>query len=160
WTIRRLGLRRQCSSLEWADLIQEGVFGLARAIEGFDLSRGAEFSTYAVHWIRSWVQRSVETKDLLIRVPSHRWQDRASRSEARQRFGVVLSLSANDLGCARDLKDCRRPDPAQVADDEDFARTLAEKVHRFLACLHARDRDIVALRFGLAGIPKHTLEEV
>lgn len=37
------------------DLVQEGVFGLIRAIEKYDPERGA-FSTYASYWIRQNLQ--------------------------------------------------------------------------------------------------------
>lgn len=50
-----LGHRR---GLPFADLLQEGVIGLARAVEKFDASRGYAFSTYASHWIRQAVQRA------------------------------------------------------------------------------------------------------
>lgn len=50
-----LGHRR---GLPFADLLQEGVIGLARAVEKFDACRGYAFSTYACHWIRQAVQRA------------------------------------------------------------------------------------------------------
>ena len=50
-----LGHRR---GLPFADLLQEGVIGLARAVEKFDACRGYAFSTYASHWIRQAVQRA------------------------------------------------------------------------------------------------------
>lgn len=37
------------------EVIQEGVLGLARAVDKFDPSRGLRFSTYSTHWITSYV---------------------------------------------------------------------------------------------------------
>lgn len=42
------------------DLMQEGVFGLMRAIDKFDIRRGLKFSTYAVFWIRAKLQRCLD----------------------------------------------------------------------------------------------------
>lgn len=44
-------------SIETTDFLQVGIFGLYRAAEKFDPDRGYTFSTYANHWIRSFVSR-------------------------------------------------------------------------------------------------------
>lgn len=49
--------------LSCADLIQLGSLGLIKACDKFDTSTGHSFLTYAVPWVRSYVQRGV--KELL-----------------------------------------------------------------------------------------------
>ena len=75
--------RYQGHGLSLLDLIQEGVLGLIRAVEKFDWRRGFKFSTYATWWIRQAVQRGVQNRSRVIRVPVHvaELERRASRTE-------------------------------------------------------------------------------
>lgn len=53
------------------EVIQEGVLGLARAVDKFDPSRGLRFSTYSTHWITSYVRQCFqETSTGCLKVPA------------------------------------------------------------------------------------------
>jgi RNA polymerase primary sigma factor len=47
-------------SVEFSDLVSEGVFGLMKAIEAFDYSRGIAFSTFAYKHINGEINRFLE----------------------------------------------------------------------------------------------------
>jgi RNA polymerase nonessential primary-like sigma factor len=58
--------------LSLAELSQEGVLGLIRAIDKFDASKGVRLSTYASYWIRQSVSRAVAVQTRVIRLPVHK----------------------------------------------------------------------------------------
>lgn len=47
--------RYRWRGLTFTDLVQEGTFGLVKAVERFDPERGFKFSTYATWWIKQSV---------------------------------------------------------------------------------------------------------
>ncbi len=63
--------RYQSRGLPLLDLIQDGMLGLMHAVEKFDWRRGYKFSTYATWWITQAVQRGIDNRARLIRLPVH-----------------------------------------------------------------------------------------
>ncbi len=81
--------RYRNQGLPFLDLIQDGTFGLVRAVEKFDHRRGFKFSTYATWWIRQAVARGLTDKARAIRLPEYVVAKLKSitRSERRLRSG-------------------------------------------------------------------------
>src|SRR6185312_1472983 len=84
------------SSLELADLIQEGGLGLMKAVEKFEYKRGFKFSTYATWWIRQSINRAIADQARTIRIPVHMKELISKLTKVtrryRQEFGREPSL--------------------------------------------------------------------
>ncbi len=115
--------RYQDRGVDFADLVQEGTFGLMRAVDKFDWERGFRFSTYATWWIRQALQRAVQQHGNTIRVPME-------VAEASQRVDRTTWELAADMR--------RDPSPAEVAEaagiDERAIESLGQ-VARVVASL-------------------------
>lgn len=67
-----IAMRFRWSSLSLDDLVQEGVVGLIKAVEKYDLAHETRFSTYATWWIRSTIIEAICNTSYLIRIPAHK----------------------------------------------------------------------------------------
>lgn len=57
--------------IPFQDMVAEGNLGLIRAVEKFSLSRGCQFSTYAIWWIKQSIERAIINQSKNIRLPAH-----------------------------------------------------------------------------------------
>jgi RNA polymerase sigma factor FliA len=100
-------------SVDQADLVSYGIFGLIDAIDKFDPSRGFKFETYAITRIKGAIIDELRSFD---------WVPRSVRAKARAIEGAYSKLE-NELR--------RTPDDAELArelgmSERDLARALSQ----------------------------------
>ena len=181
---------RHRNRLEVDDLIQMGLLGLMRAVEGFDPGMGTRFSTYAFWWIRQHMSRGIDDQAGTVRLPVY-LQERVRRyRRASRRLGGrrgSTSVVADSLGWTESyaalvagiaamkmvpLDDEGRDDDGPplgerldsgIPSPEAVSQRdeLLERVRALVRSLPtARLRDIVTKRFGLDGADRLTLQEL
>ncbi|MFD9539135.1 SigB/SigF/SigG family RNA polymerase sigma factor [Streptomyces sp. NPDC060022] len=91
------------------DIVQVGTIGLIKAIDRFDLSRGVEFSSFAVPYIVGEIKRSFRDTSWAVHVPRRMQEMRVDLARAKENLCLTLGRDptvgelAEHLGVAEDV---------------------------------------------------------
>jgi RNA polymerase sigma-32 factor len=95
--------------IKMADLIQEGNIGLMKAVQKFDADKGIRLISYAVWWIRAFIQNYILKSWSLVKLGTTQAQRKLFFSLARTRrelekFDGVEMAAADEKAIAKKLR--------------------------------------------------------
>ena len=160
----------QNQGLDLSDLIAEGNYGLMKAIENFDWTKGLRFISYAVWWVRQSILQSLNENARTIRLPVNVVQELHRAKKDLESTGAPLSDKFATLPYTINLDNPLNEDGdtlldiltnpnAELADaglsTED---TLKKKLIEMMDVLDNRERIIIEDYVGLS-VNKRTVED-
>ncbi|HPZ06642.1 MAG TPA: FliA/WhiG family RNA polymerase sigma factor [Candidatus Eremiobacteraeota bacterium] len=124
------------TTVEFEDLVSDGIFGLIKAINNFDISRGIKFETYATPVIRGsilnslraldWIPERIRGKARELEKASIQFATDHGREGTKQELAEIMEMSAGELyelianlGCAY-LLSLNQPFAANTFGDEEI----------------------------------------
>lgn len=113
--VMHLASRYRSTTLSLEDFVQEGMFGLIKAVDRFDHRRGLRFSTFATWWIRHHIGRALADTGRLIRLPVH-------RQDTRKRLATLSQNLRSELG--------RDPTPDELAVAAGISRDKLDEINQ------------------------------
>src|SRR5690349_10136802 len=102
--IERYARRYAGTDVDRADLVQEGVLGVLRALRRFDAGRGVPFTAYAGWWLRQAMQQAIAEQSRSVRLPTHVLWDIHQLREARGEILASHGREASPLELERELR--------------------------------------------------------
>jgi len=124
------------------DLISEGNIGLTKAVERFDLAKGAKLSTYAMWWIKQSIKRALANQSKTIRLPVHlvdkvakvrrvslQMSDELGREPTDDELGEELGIAGEKVARLRSLGIRPASLDAPIADDDftEFGQSVGDE---------------------------------
>lgn len=129
--------RKYCSN--FSDLISEGNLGLIKAARNFDETRNTKFISYAVWWIRAFIQEYIDNNNKINSVIVDDY---------------VFNKQDDDYEVTSTLIN------SEFEDEMINAQSRNSSLNELMSCLEKRERLILSLYFGLYGKKESTLDEI
>jgi len=126
--IAKMAHKYKRTGIEFEDLLSEGITGLIHAVDLYDPTKGASFTSFAGNWIRARIQEHIQNNCTTIRVGTRTAKRLfASHQRLKRKYGEDLTpeIIASELGL----------------DPKDVASTLAFLSKRTLDLNHKPTSD-------------------
>jgi len=177
----KVALEYRTYGVRLLDLIQEGNIGLMQAVRKFDPERGLRLITYAVWWIRAYIQDFIMKSWSLVKVGTTQAQKKLFFKLAQTRNALRNLTGQEDFSEVAAVMDVNETlveemsvrlghrDASlnvELSEGDDYTlldilpdrRASQERTHAALAGLPERERHIVEQRF--LSDPPSTLQEL
>jgi RNA polymerase sigma factor (sigma-70 family) len=128
--------------MEFADMFQNGTIGLCLAVDSYDVSRETMFSTWALEYIRKYINIGLDTESRTVRMGVH--EIRAKKTNIAASMDAPLG---NEDGEEKTLLDTFASD--MKCDTFSEKEDMRVKINYLLSGLKDVEKAIVCGLFGL-----------
>lgn len=164
---------------EFADVFEEGVIGLMKAFDKYDLNKykNVSFKTYATFWIRAYAYKEVLKNNSTVYIPQEVNRSKLKlnniRTKIYQQSGEVppaLKIINNMKNISQTVKNSLLQEVKIITFDEEKKITHIHNknnthfIHNIIKCLNLKEQFIIKSFFGMTKInqsaPQMKLKEI
>jgi len=163
------------------DLISEGNYGLIKAAQRFDYSRGYKFISYAVWWIKQAILLSINENSSTIRIPINVRNEIAKQKKEEPEFRcedeqtqyifdneVIENKIPKLTSMNQHINEDGDELSAFIVDElpfpdekmQNFEMDLNDALVNTMSCLDSREKQIIIEYYGLGELGAKTLEMI
>ena len=137
------------------DLINEGNIGLIHAAEKFNPSTGNKFITYAVWWIRAYMQKAIRETSTGVKFPSNKFDEMK-----KSKWKITSLDSPIKTDEETTLLECLQDVYFMTPETEFFQKELMAHLKSFIKMLKPNEQSVIIKRYGLDGKEPMKLSEI
>lgn len=169
--VLQVALNYKNSSVSMSDLLSEGAIGLMHAVEHFDYTLGQKFITYAVYWIKSYINTALNKHKNMIHIPANRviqiskaLQSSSDGSALDQEAEAIMQINnakvSLDAKIGNDSKNTFADILSDSKDDIKLESDVSSLVEGLTACLPEKEKHVLCETYGINTYQAHTLREI
>ena len=141
--VAHVARKYQGTETDQDDLISTGIIGLIKAVSTFDCGKNNRLATYAA--------RCIENELLMMM--------RVKKKQARE-VSLYEKIGVDQEGRELRLMDILESEPVDILEGLELRKNSGRLYEGFFRVLDAREREVIAVRYGLGGREEMTQREI
>lgn len=141
---------------EAEDLINEGNIGLMKAAEKFNPECGTKFITYAVWWIKAYIQKSIRETATGIKFPSSKYKEMNNPKWKFSSLNKEVKFDNKNVELISLIEDIYSESP----EEKIIQNYLLNELYQNINELNDIEKNVILNRYGFTSDKKKSLSEI
>ena len=141
---------------EVEDLINEGNIGLMKAAEKFNPECGTKFITYAVWWIKAYIQKSIRETATGIKFPSSKYKEMNNPKWKFSSLNKEVKFDNKNVELISLIEDIYSESPEEKVIQNYLLNELYQNINE----LNDIEKNVILNRYGFTSDKKKSLSEI
>lgn len=141
---------------EVEDLINEGNIGLMKAAEKFNPECGTKFITYAVWWIKAYIQKSIRETATGIKFPSSKYKEMNNPKWKFSSLNKEVKFDNKNVELISLIEDIYSENP----EEKIIKNYLFNELYQNINELNDIEKNVILNRYGFTSDKKKSLSEI